>query len=186
MSCSFSFFNNLDCSGPSSAAGTVTLDGAGVAHPSDSVGPLGYGKYAFQATYSGDANYVSSVSECEPFTVTTITFWKHVLLLPFPAASFSFQAVGGLWGAGTTISVPLNSPVSPIASVPQYISEGLYAVNEVGTVGGWTLVNLWCNSSEGDDVKDDPSNPDVLDDRVIDITVVGGTHWDCNFVNFNP
>ena len=36
---------------------------------SNSQGPLAAGGYAFQAVYSGDANYTALTSGCEPFAV---------------------------------------------------------------------------------------------------------------------
>ncbi len=65
----FTFFSNNDCSGTGIGAGTVNLDGSGVAHPSNPTGALTAGSYAFRATYNGDTNYNVSTSGCEPFTV---------------------------------------------------------------------------------------------------------------------
>ena len=48
---------------------------------SSASGPLGAGSYSFNATYSGDANYKGSTSDCEPLTVdqaaTSITTEIH-------------------------------------------------------------------------------------------------------------
>jgi hypothetical protein len=65
----FYWYTNNTCDGTGTAAGTVTLDSSGVAHPSDSKGPLHAGYYAFKAHYSGDLNYNESDSGCEPLTV---------------------------------------------------------------------------------------------------------------------
>ncbi len=67
---SFRWFTNNICDGDGVTAGTVALNG-GVAHPSDSEGPLAVGAYSFRATYSGDANYDASTAACEPLSVTT-------------------------------------------------------------------------------------------------------------------
>jgi Big-like domain-containing protein len=58
-----------DCTGPSTAAGTVTLV-AGAADPSSAFGPLPAGDYSFRAHYVGDANYRASDAVCESLTVT--------------------------------------------------------------------------------------------------------------------
>src|SRR3989449_596003 len=58
--------------GASVGSGTVTLDASGVAHPSSSEGPLAAGSYSFKAAYSGDANYTTADSPCEPLTVTAL------------------------------------------------------------------------------------------------------------------
>jgi Bacterial Ig-like domain (group 3) len=66
----FTFYSGGDCeTGTAVGAGTVALDANGVAHPSDSEGPLHAGSYAFSATYAGDGNYAGSLSDCEPLTV---------------------------------------------------------------------------------------------------------------------
>lgn len=67
----YTFFSNGNC-----VTGTVVgspfvakLGAHGTVPYSSNQGPLGAGSYAFRATYSGDANYVSVTSDCEPFTV---------------------------------------------------------------------------------------------------------------------
>jgi uncharacterized repeat protein (TIGR01451 family) len=66
---SYRFFQNGDCSGEGSSAGSdVALDGQ-----SDTQGPLGAGDYSFQATYSGDSNYDGATSPCEPLTIGKVT-----------------------------------------------------------------------------------------------------------------
>src|SRR5437870_3876850 len=70
----FTFFTTSSaCTGASVGSGTVTLDASGVAHPSASQGPLTAGSYSFKAAYSGDANYTTGDSPCEPLTVTALT-----------------------------------------------------------------------------------------------------------------
>jgi hypothetical protein len=65
----FTFYSVADCGGVGVGAGTVSLDANGVADPSDAKGPLGPGSYGFKASYSGDPNYLTGVSDCEPFSV---------------------------------------------------------------------------------------------------------------------
>ena len=65
----FSFFATANCTGTATSAGSPALS-AGSA-TSSSEGPLAAGSYSFQATYSGDANYVGSTGGCEPLTVTS-------------------------------------------------------------------------------------------------------------------
>jgi hypothetical protein len=59
---------NCDAADPTTAAGSVALVD-GVAHPSDTVGPLHAGKYGFTASLAGDDNYLGGTSACEPITV---------------------------------------------------------------------------------------------------------------------
>jgi hypothetical protein len=78
----FWFFENGTCTGTGIDAGLVALVG-GVAHPSDSFGPLAPGSYSFQAEYLGDDNYAGSLSACEPFSVgnpaLTPGYWRNHL-----------------------------------------------------------------------------------------------------------
>ncbi|MHB8743115.1 MAG: hypothetical protein ACYC9L_08290 [Sulfuricaulis sp.] len=66
----YSFFPNSTCSGGPVTSSTVILS-AGAVPNSNTTGPLGAGSYSFQATYSGDSNYTSSTSSCEPFSVSS-------------------------------------------------------------------------------------------------------------------
>ncbi len=70
---SFTFYPTNDCTGQAGiAAGSVAVV-SGIAHPSDSQGPLGAGSYSFKATYPGDNNYNSAEATCEPLTVNKAT-----------------------------------------------------------------------------------------------------------------
>ena len=66
---SYSFFANGSCVGAAAAIDQVSLVG-GAAPSSSATGPLQAGSYSFQAAYSGDGDYTSSVSACEPFAVS--------------------------------------------------------------------------------------------------------------------
>src|SRR6266699_3395261 len=86
----YSFFMNGGCVSPAATTQTVTMSGGLVPH-SASTGPLVPGSYSFNATYSGDANYVSSTSSSEPFTVakanpstSTVVVLKSGAPLPSP------------------------------------------------------------------------------------------------------
>jgi hypothetical protein len=66
----YTFFHTDACTpGTGSPAGMVTMTSTGAVPNSDTVGPLGAGVYAFNAVYSGDANYTGMQSDCEPFSV---------------------------------------------------------------------------------------------------------------------
>src|SRR5207244_4117435 len=65
----FRWFTNGTCTGTGTAAGTVALNASGIAHPSNSEGPLAAGDYSFQATYVGDTNFSGSTGDCEKVTV---------------------------------------------------------------------------------------------------------------------
>jgi len=67
-SVAYTFFMNGSCSGSGSSAGGGMLS-AGLAPQSMNEGPLAAGMYSFNATYSGNPNYLGSTSTCEPFTV---------------------------------------------------------------------------------------------------------------------
>jgi len=73
----YNFFKNGGCTGtPFSSSPPVN-----VGSESPSTGPLAAGSYSYNATYSGDGNYLPSKSACEPFHVgkapTTTTTAVH-------------------------------------------------------------------------------------------------------------
>src|SRR5260370_1259958 len=65
----YTFFTNNTCAVPGNRAGTGARTVIEAMPNSGTEGPLAAGSYAFQATYSGDANYGGSTSRCEPFSV---------------------------------------------------------------------------------------------------------------------
>ena len=78
----YHFFQDGTCGAPDEMTGggwpyPVHLNLDGSVPNSQSTGPLGAGSYSFQAFYSGDANYESLTSLCEPdpaiTTTTTLT-----------------------------------------------------------------------------------------------------------------
>ena len=66
------YLGNLQCSGDGSDAGTVALDGSGVAHPSNSA-VVAAGGLSFRGHYSGDAVYASGDGPCETLAATQLT-----------------------------------------------------------------------------------------------------------------
>jgi hypothetical protein len=103
----FTYFANGTCAGTGTGAGTGTL-ASGVA-TSGSEGPLVAGSYSFQATYSGDSNYLTSTGACEPFvvnkassaTVTTVQQGGSAVTAVALGTSVTDQAVVAGTGAGT-------------------------------------------------------------------------------------
>ncbi len=116
--------------------GTVSLV-AGVAHPSDATGALAAGNYAFKAMWPGDNNYTGSTSDCENFTVSTLTINK--------------LANGGNDTFGYTVTGPSNSNPSVTTtgtpgtgSTTIVVLAGDYTVGETTIPSGWQLVGLNC------------------------------------------
>ena len=70
----FSWFTNGTCAGtPAATSGTFTLDAGGVVDANDVHADAAHrGRFAFQATYAGDATYNGSTGPCEPLTVTQV------------------------------------------------------------------------------------------------------------------
>ena len=62
---SYTFWANGTCANTGTSAGTALTLGS----KSTIEGPLAAGFYSFEATYSGDTNYATSTSNCEPFSV---------------------------------------------------------------------------------------------------------------------
>ena len=109
----FTSFANGTCAGTGTPAGTGIL-ASGVAN-SNTVGPLTVGgSYSFQATYNGDANYVSHTGPCEPFTVTApvLTITKTADAGSVPAGNaIGFTVVVSNGSPGTATSVTVNDPL---------------------------------------------------------------------------
>ncbi len=113
----YTFFTNNACTGTGTAAGTVTLTGAGVVPNSNIQGPLAAGGYAFRAVYSGDANYTGSTSTCEPFSVAQLG--------PVTATVVFDAATGAAWArtektgasAFDTATVTGTAGVTPTGTV---------------------------------------------------------------------
>jgi hypothetical protein len=118
----FTFFSNGTCAGTGASAGTKSLS-AGVA-TSNAEGSLLAGSYSFQATYSGDSNYLTSTGSCEPLTVNK-------------AASQTVTAIQS--GGQSVISVALGSTVTDQATV-----SGTGAGTPTGTVTFTFFANGTC------------------------------------------
>jgi hypothetical protein len=109
----YTFFTNNACSGTGASAGTVTLKADGTVPNSSTEGPLSAGSYSFQATYSGDINYLGSTSSCEPFSVgkkptsTSTTVFDAATNAPWSgtektgASAYDTATVGGKQGGIT-------------------------------------------------------------------------------------
>jgi hypothetical protein len=66
----YTFFHSGDCTAKTATStDKVTIGGGGAVPHSSNQGPLGSGRYAFEAEYSSDANYLAGTSECEPLSV---------------------------------------------------------------------------------------------------------------------
>ncbi len=123
---------------------TVALDGnnPGVAHPSTSTGALSAGTYAFKAKWAGDTNYTGNTSDCEVFTVSTLTINK--------------LANGGNDTFGYTVTGPTNAtPDVTTTGAPgqgtktMVVLAGSYTVGETTMPAGWQFVGLNCAGVNG-------------------------------------
>ena len=126
----YTFFTNGACTGTGSSAGTVTLTATGAVPNSNTEGPLTAGSYGFQASYSGDANYIPSTGACEPFTVQappaqitrTLGYWQN----HWRYTQFVLQNdLGGVvsWSSTSGCSVTLSDTgdvlAGMLASIPK-------------------------------------------------------------------
>lgn len=129
----FTFYQNGTCDSTGAAAGTNIAVNGGIAHPSDSEGPLAGGSYSFKAHYDGDANYLVAEAECEPLTVNKLT--PGLTTTPSPTSGTvgvmlndSAALTGGFNPTGT-ITFKLFSPNDTTCS-------GTPAFTNVVTVNG--------------------------------------------------
>jgi hypothetical protein len=113
--------------------GTVALV-AGVAHASTVATGLTAGNYAFRAKYNGDGNYNTSLSDCEPFYVSTITVIKNAK----PAqGSFEFTTSGTGYNGFTLTGATANNGNKNA----QILQVGTYTAHE-STQLGWLLTGI--------------------------------------------
>ena len=152
--------------------GTITIDSNGVAHPSDSAGPLGAGNYAFKAQYSGDANYLGSTSDCETFYVSTITLIKDA---KGPGATFTFDITGPS-PSTKTITTTTNPDIEQNGPFTALSGSG-YSVSEE-TLAGWTLTDITCTAGSG---GADTNGDGIPNSWTFDLTK--GTNVTCTFTN---
>lgn len=108
----FKVFSNLTCSGDATDAGTVTLDGSGIADPSDSA-TVAEGGLSYQATYNGDSNYVAQTGVCEPLYVQPeFTSDDHTTFTVGDPGSFDI----------TTKGTPTVSSITMIGALPNGVT----------------------------------------------------------------
>jgi hypothetical protein len=88
----YGLFATGDCTGAAISTHTVTLT-SGTVPPSPSTPLLTSGTFSFHATYSGDANYASSVAACEPFTVASAAAPPPDNVAPAPVAPITESTV---------------------------------------------------------------------------------------------
>lgn len=71
-SVNFSFYNNINCTSTAVASsGALALVSGSVDATGFTQGPLANGSYSFNASYSGDVNYPSGTSACEPLSIVS-------------------------------------------------------------------------------------------------------------------
>jgi len=132
----FMLFPNLTCAGPGTVAGTVALDGSGLADPSNTATVTNSG-LSFRASYSGDANYTPQTGPCETLEVQpAITSADNTTFNVGSAGSFTVTTTG--LPTVSTISLsgdPLPSGVTftdngdgtaTLAGTPDPSTEGTY------------------------------------------------------------
>ncbi|MDX6479890.1 MAG: hypothetical protein QOG85_400 [Gaiellaceae bacterium] len=68
-SVTYNLFANGTCSGAAASSQQVPLNADGSVADSNVSSPLMVGSYSFNAAYSGDSAYASSVSACQPFSL---------------------------------------------------------------------------------------------------------------------
>ncbi|MGA2211225.1 MAG: Ig-like domain-containing protein [Acidimicrobiales bacterium] len=133
----YDLFENATCAGNAAITSVETLTGNGSVPTSSSSPALAAGSYSFTATYSGDASYVASASDCGTFSVgkapaatttvvndsTTHQPWTGVEMEG--ASAFDTSLVGGLAGftpSGTiTYNFFKNSTCTGTASSTQSV-----------------------------------------------------------------
>ena len=143
----YTFFTNGACSGTGSEAGTSSTfvhepGGGFLAGGSSSEGPLAAGSYSFQATYSGDSNYVGSTSDCELLTVNKASTTTTLFLTEtYKAYYLNGTAYGYTWTIPSTWNfATLGALLKSSSNVGTQID---------GFVIGGTMTYSWAMGSYG-------------------------------------
>src|SRR6266566_2116890 len=152
----YGFFNNGGGTAPAATTQTVSLTPTGGVPNSDEQGPLAQGTYSFDATYSGDSNYVSK-SVCEPFNTGQLTPTISTVVLdsstnaawsgsevtgasandaatvsgsgptPSGTVTYTFYANGGCTGSGASEAVTMANGTVPHSSSTSALGAGSYS-----------------------------------------------------------
>jgi hypothetical protein len=126
---SYALFGNGSCTGMPTSQNTQTL-AAGTVPNSTSTSSLAAGSYSFQATYSGDANYLTSAGPCNAFTVAhagaTLT------------ASVEEAATGLMW---------VGSELAGTSAVDTATVTGVTGFTPTGTVAYMLYSNASCTGT---------------------------------------
>jgi len=110
-SVTYAFFGSGSCFGTPISSSIVTVSAGNFVPASSAIAPPSAGSFAFNATYSGDANNTRISSSCKPLTVTKQTPSMTTNILPSSTitvgASVTDQATltGGFPSVGVTGSV---------------------------------------------------------------------------------
>ena len=187
---------SLTCAGEGSAAGTVTLDAAGVAHPSSSV-TVPAGGLSFSSHYSGDSVYAAGDGPCESLSAIPVTTGKGAIDVQKSADPTSLKEPGGPVTFSVTITNTSNVNVSVTNvvddkfgdldddggsrcfDVPINLAPGAHSscqfIRQVTGSGGTEHVNTVTASGTdqfGNSVSDTGSAKVVITPRLIDLVVV--------------
>jgi hypothetical protein len=138
----YGFYAGGACAGSASDADTVTLTATGAVPNSSAQGPLGAGSYSFRATYSGDTNYVSSASTCEPFRVGVGTSSTATQVFdPASGAGWTATEISGAT-AYDTASITPSADIPPTGTITYNFFPNNACLAGTGSpAGGGALVN---------------------------------------------
>jgi hypothetical protein len=118
-SVTYSSFDNATCAGIASTTNQVTLTG-GTVPRSPTTAALGAGNYSFDASYSGDANYASTTSDCEPFGVAKAS--------PAVATAVDDSATSAAWN-GSEMTGASAYDTSTVTGVAGFAPTGTVTYN---------------------------------------------------------
>lgn len=119
----YSLFSGGSCSGSAVSAESVTLGGDGSVPDSSATGALTPGSYSFQASYSGDPNYLPSTGACEPFSVGRVV------------SSFNATAVPASVNVGSPVRLSASGLPSGATGSLSFVASGTTLCSAMVTSG---------------------------------------------------
>lgn len=162
----FTYFTNSTCTGPGAGAGTIPLDGSGLADPSIDVTVPSSG-LSFHATYNGSTNYTSQVSACQNLEVLPgFTSSDNTTFMTDNGNLFTIMAEG----SPAVTSISLSGDALPAGVTFNDNGDGtatLTGMPEITTAGNYSLVFTASNGVSPDAVQnftlivDQPPAPSI-------------------------
>ena len=142
---SFTIYPNTQCSSEGTSAGSVALDGTGLADPSATT-VVATGGLSYKASYGGDVNYKASTGACEPLEATQLESSTTTDLHDAQHQVITSAPIGAIIHDTATVAGAVGGPV-PTGIVAFTVYSGTTCSGEGSAAGSAPLVNGFADGS---------------------------------------